>query len=485
MTRSILTVGYQFPGGVVESVSLDSQQSLSDADIIVFQPGLALGPYSADSTYEGKPSLHEAASFQAKERMEHWRRELHSAFNSGKLIIVFMVSPEDVFIKTGKSVSGTGRNAQVTNYVAPLSSYAALPVSFKELVSVMGTKIAPAGDLKYLSVFWKEFGERLRYQAYFAATLTDIFMKTRSGERTVGGAIRKGKGTLLLLPPLHFEKTEFMETVGNKKRWNKKAREIGHKFVHCITEIAKVIAAESQLTPPPDWVSDSRYRLQQEGTVEAAIALRSAEIERLHEEREVLRGQLRDAGGLRRLLFEKGHQLEEAILEALRLMGFKAEPFKDGESEFDAVFVSEEGRFLGEAEGKDSHAVNIDKLSQLERNIQEDFARPDVDAPAKGVLFGNAYRLENPENRADPFTVKCRSGAARSRTALVSTPDLFAVARYLKEQTDPEFAKACRAALLATEGANVRFPSVPLEPKKDAIAHQAAADDGSPNSRVN
>jgi hypothetical protein len=72
-------------------------------------------------------------------------------------------------------------------------------------------------------------------------------------------------------------------------------------------------------------------------------------------------------------------------------MGFKAQPYKEADSEFDAVFVAPDGkRSLGEAEGKDDKAVNIDKLDQLDRNVREDFQRLGVTEYAKGVLFGNA-----------------------------------------------------------------------------------------------
>ena len=469
MTKSILTVGHELPGGVAEYVAHDSERSLSDADIIVFEPGL--GDYSAESNYQGKASLYESDSFTTKERVQHWRRELATAFNSGKLIIVFMVKPEDVFVKTGRrDVSGTGRNAQVTNYVEPLSSYATLPFGLTNITAAAGSKITPAADLKYMAVLWKEFAANFRYQTYFSGPLTDVFFKTRTDDRTVGGALRKGKGAALFLPPLEFPDGKLIErdANGNNPRWTKKAQEIGRRLVQCIVEIAKAVASESQLTPPPSWLAERRYRLKLEEAIEKDIAKKSAEIEALHAEREILRGNLRDAGSLRRLLFEKGHQLEEAILEAQRLLGIKAEPYKDNGSEFDAVFVSEEGRFLGEAEGKDSHAINIDKLSQLERNIQEDFARPEVETPAKGVLFGNAYRLEKPELRGDAFTAKCRAGALRSRTALVSTPTVFAVAQYLKEHSDPAFAAECRKALLATEGKDVEFPQPPVEEKEPA-----------------
>jgi hypothetical protein len=57
------------------------------------------------------------------------------------------------------------------------------------------------------------------------------------------------------------------------------------------------------------------------------------------------------------------------------------------------VFESEEGRLIGEAEGKDNKAINVDKLRQLSMNIHEDIQREEVTTPAKGVLFGNGYRF--------------------------------------------------------------------------------------------
>jgi hypothetical protein len=147
----------------------------------------------------------------------------------------------------------------------------------------------------------------------------------------------------------------------------------------------------------------------------------------------------------------------------LRILGFTAEGFDDGDSEFDAVFLDPTGRrLLGEAEGKNDKAVNIDKLDQLERNVQEDFGkREDSTEYAKGVLFANAFRLLPPAERSDYFSAKCVAGAKRLAVALVRTPDLFAVARYLRENPDPDFAALCRRAILETAGAVVEFPPVP------------------------
>ena len=173
---------------------------------------------------------------------------------------------------------------------------------------------------------------------------------------------------------------------------------------------------------------------------------------------------------LKNLLFEKGKPLERSILLALRLLGFKAEAFRAGDSEFDVVFIAPDGRrLLGEAEGRDDKPISIDKLDQLDRNIREDFQRPEIAEYAKGVLFGNASRFTRPGERGPFFTEKCLAGAQRSGVALVRTIDLFQVARYLQEHDDPDFALECRKSILETTGKIVAFPAAPQAEGKSEV----------------
>jgi len=174
--------------------------------------------------------------------------------------------------------------------------------------------------------------------------------------------------------------------------------------------------------------------------------------------------ELKDAARLRNLLYEKGKPLEYAILDALKILRFNTSQYDDGESEFDAVFVSSEGRLIGETEGKDRKAINIDKLRQLALNIHEDLEHEDVESPAKAVLFGNAFRLEPLNEREEPFTKKCISASSTSSAALVYTPDLFEVALYLSDNKDAKFATRCRKAILSTVG-RVQFPDIPNDNK--------------------
>ena len=174
---------------------------------------------------------------------------------------------------------------------------------------------------------------------------------------------------------------------------------------------------------------------------------------------EYLKKQLIDDTWIKGLLYESGKPLEKAIIEALKILEFKVDTFDDGDSEFDVVFTSKEGRFLGEAEGKDNKAINIDKHSQLERNLSEDFEKNDSNKYAKGVLFGNAERLKPLDTRGDFFTKKCITASKRIKTALIKTTDLFSVVKKIKETRDKTFAEKCRLAILNTEGNIVNFPS--------------------------
>ena len=209
MSYTILSVGFEFPGGDVENIALGEGRSILDGDIIVFRPGI---PHrNSTRTYLGKDSLTEAASFKSREVLAHWHSEILAALDAGKLIVVFLASPDEMYADTGEhQYSGTGRNTRVTNVVDILSSYRALPVKATVRAS-SGTGIKPAGELKFLATYWKEFGEQSTYEAFLEGQFPNVLLKTRSGERIVGAAIRKGAGALLLLPILNYDEESFVE----------------------------------------------------------------------------------------------------------------------------------------------------------------------------------------------------------------------------------------------------------------------------------
>jgi len=328
-----------------------------------------------------------------------------------------------------------------------------------------GSEIRPASDLGAVAAYWREFRSRSPYEVYIEGAAGKVLLTTKTGNKVVGLLMQRGRGHLLFLPPVQLDDEEFFaDDAHAKDYWSEAGLAVGSRFIEAIIRLDRELRSETGATPPPEWAVRDEYRLAREVVLEGQIAEMTERLEALRLERERANSALQAEGLLRGLLFATGAELERAILEALRVLGYKAENVKEGESEFDSVFIAPEGdRYIGEAEGKESKPINIDKLSQLERNIQEDFARDQVEEHAKGVLFGNAYRLEDPSERGEYFTAKCQSGARRSGIALVRTPDLFRVARLLRDEPDGEFAAKCRKALRDSSGEVVKFP----EPNSD------------------
>ena len=462
-----------------------------DADIVIFNPDVS-GYINTRETYQGKPSLTEDTSFSLTENTRRWREELLTAVNADKTVVVMMTAAQSVVVDTGqRQYSGTGRNRQTTRIVSNFEPFSAIPADLGTVVRKTGTRMKPVGDLGMLANYWSEFGGYSRYEVYLDGFKSKSRIVTETGDKPVAAVLRpkNSRGVLVLLPPPDLELAakgakESLIALATKKSSDKrgaavagegaldaKAREIvASKFVAAVLGIDKSAKAETEITPPPAWVNDKEFVLAQEEPVNAQLAANEQEIAQLRTAREQLLGRLNEAKRLKALLFEKGKPLELAILQALNLLGYKAQPYEAGDSEFDAVFVGPDGRrLLGEAEGKDERAINIDKLDQLDRNLREDFQRPEVKEYAKGVLFGNAHRFTRPAERGPSFTEKCLIGAKRSGVALVRTADLFDVARHLQDHNDPEFALACRNAILGAIGVIVEFPPLPALPQEPDI----------------
>lgn len=419
--------------------------------------------FYAPGTHKGKPCLDDSQSFRFKECIEHWRREIKQAVGIGKTVIVYLPPLQKFYIDTGRrSYSGTGRNQRIERHVQLYDNYKAIPIKLLPLTATGSSMKLVANGAEILAPYWTEFEKHSSYHVQLTEPEAPACITTQTGNKAVGALSRSqtSSGTLLCLPDIDFDDDRFIKQNGEEQVWTDVATQFAGRFIASIVALDKALRASSEVTPEPSWVSDPRYVLGQEAALRVQLLEAERRVEEAQKEKEAIVESLTAAGRFRALLFEKGKPLEHVIIEALQLMGFKAAPFRESESEFDVVFECDEGRLIGEAEGKDNKAINIDKLRQLSMNIHEDLQRDEVSAPAKAVLFGNGFRLEPVQERADPFTQKCYTAAATSSTALVATSDLFMVVQHLMKQSDPEFAHLCRQALLGTTG-RVAFPPVP------------------------
>lgn len=464
--RRILTIGLELASPDTQYASFQSKTSLLDWDIVFFKP--QIGEFTSyDEYFQGKPSLSDSASFQLKESCEHWRREIKQAIEAGKTVIVFLPSLQEVYVDTGqRSYSGTGRNQRTTRHVAEYNNYQALPATLSPVTATGSAMKLSARGADVLAPYWTEFESASQYKVILTDPKVPACLVTRTGDKAVGALYRSksSAGTLLLLPDIDFYPDEFVKGKGGKQTWTPAAGQFAGRMVSTVVALDKLLRTAAEVTPEPTWAAESRFALGTETTLRVQLLDAERKVEEAQRHKEQLAEELRSAGAYRGLLFEKGKPLENVIIEALRLLGFTAAPFKESDSEFDVVFESDEGRLIGEAEGKDNKAVNIDKLRQLSMNIHEDLLRENITAPAKPVLFGNGFRLQPLSERVNPFTEKCHSAAATSSTALVFTPDLFWPVQYLVSNSDTAYARACRQALLSSTG-RVAFPPPPVVEK--------------------
>ncbi|MBY6063201.1 hypothetical protein [Pseudidiomarina sediminum] len=162
--KKILTIGFSLADDETEFCEFDSDVSLLDWDIVLFNPDIDDYVFRSESFFEGKPCLSDNASFRLKAQSEHWRREIKSAVDHGKLIVVFLGELKSISIATGqKEFSGTGRNQKVTRIVTNYDNYKSIPASLQPRNSKGKAIRLAAKNSSLISSYWQEFSDISSY----------------------------------------------------------------------------------------------------------------------------------------------------------------------------------------------------------------------------------------------------------------------------------------------------------------------------------
>ncbi|MGY3214768.1 hypothetical protein [Mucilaginibacter sp. HD30] len=467
--RTIAEIGIETPTAH-SRFKLASLTSLSDTDIVIFCPDFKTTSYSnhegysSDSGYyQGKTCWNKESSARVLEHTQHWKNELLNFVSNGGTLFFILNKKEDYFYYTGtNSVSGTGRNQKVTNHVAPISNYNCIPFKFA-FNSAAGNSIVAANPL--VKEFFDNFKDLMSYEVYLSPNPSlETLFTTKNGDRVLGAVCKIGKGHVVFIPNLSFQKSGYSIDTRTAEKWTKKAIQKGNQFTAAIVEIDKSLNQLDSKTPKPIWADDDAYALMQALQTYKLIQINIEECARLNAENEVLSSVLSEQQSLKDLLFENGKLLERAVIKALIILGYEAENYDDGTLELDQIILSPEGsRLIGECEGKDSKDIDVSKFRQLLDNLNADFEKDEVAERASGLLFGNPQRLVNPNERTLTFTAKCKTGASREKIGLILTTDLFRVAKYVMENNDEQFAKNCREAIINQLGNVINFPSIPIK----------------------
>ncbi len=307
----VLTVGCKIPGSFGEYVDLRSQVSLFDADFVLFCPSIELWAYGYTRKYQGKETLSEEGSFELKETMNHWQKELALFLDTGRTVFMLMADLDEFFVDTGeRTYSGTGKNRVPTRHVTPMSNYELLPFTVSVTAS-NGNSMKCHQDTPFFRGYWQEFSKESQYFVYFEnATEIDPLVVTRDGSRVVGGAFRsKGGGTLIALPWLNLLREEFFEDFGDfrksEPKWTSAAKGWGQRFLETLISIDAAITSRSTATPTPQWARNEEYSTNREAELSRKLLEIQTQFAELEKTQEEIETEIASAGSLRALLFEQ------------------------------------------------------------------------------------------------------------------------------------------------------------------------------------
>lgn len=451
--KQIATVNFSIPT-VEDHFTYHSGASLLDFDIVVFGPAF---PYLEKTHFtNGGNCVSIDSTKRVYNSISHWNKEIFSAVKRGATVFVILDELQTESFATG---STSPRKNEVTYQTRSGNNYLVIPGSLT-VRNTRGRKISVSNNL--FKPLFSLLEEHLEYRVIIDSSEIAASFIARDGSSLGGVAsLKEAKGHLVLLP--YFDLEHLTVEREGEEVWTIEALQIAHSLLKQFTEIDKSLRSEVASSPPPDWVDDFALPIATKN-VQSKISEIECNINDLKHEKEKEGEKLSNLNSYRALLYATGSELECAIENTLRLLGYVVEGLRIDALEIDHIITTPEGRrMIGEAEGKDNSAISITKFRQLESNINEDFERDEIDEPAAGVLFGNGFRLKDPRDRSAQFTDKCLTNAKRLQTKLVKTSDLYPIAVYLIDNPDDEeFKASCRSALESTRGDVVIFPPEPL-----------------------
>jgi hypothetical protein len=310
MAKNIITIGIHIPGGKTEYTPLKSKLSLLDYDIAIFDPKFKMS-YRYYKSFQGKDWLNDSNSFELKEHLEHWRREILEAVNAGKTVILFLNELEEVYVATGdESHSGTGKNRQTTKHLDILANYALVPSGLKVLNS-KGKAMRLHENDNLLSVYWSEMRELSEYRVLIGGENVRPLIKTKAGDKVVGAYQRykDAPGILIFLPYIDFDRKDFStyskET--GEEYWTDKAIQAAQKFISNVIKIDKSSRENTEVSIAPTWTNEEAYSLPKEQKIHDALLKLEAKLESIQKEKESKQQELSKEASFKRLLYEKGH----------------------------------------------------------------------------------------------------------------------------------------------------------------------------------
>jgi hypothetical protein len=432
---NIVTVDYYLNDKKVVNTSIDGYETLLDADVVIFDPSEFYKLWENKVRYgdDNVGRVYSPTSDQIRQIFEARKNEVETLLENGKIIISIL-----------HPISGFNGEIGDRSIYDVVTNYDFLPLPQDYFLNKLKSGTSSQNSIKHnpkgktiFSQFFHAFKDEIEYTAYFDFNGTenqDYFILNKAN-RPIASFHKYSNGLIINLPSISYDKDD-------------------SKFIGVIRQCAERFLFKKQLTPPPPWTNI--FSLSGETDFDNELSALSKQIDELELQKEKIEKEKLELTQYKGLLYEQGNVLENLVLKSFRLFGFKAENRKQDDLEHDVVFESKEGRGIAEVEGKDNDAIHIEKLDQLNRAVDEDFAL--TENYPQGLLIGNHYRLTNPEKRKEAFTEKVKIVADKKSFGLLTTVEIFKATSYIIENpNDEEFKKSCREKILTITGTEIKL----------------------------
>jgi len=184
-------------------------------------------------------------------------------------------------------------------------------------------------------------------------------------------------------------------------------------------------------TTPPDWVE--KYSLPNENKNQDEIERLEKDIKDFENEKQKLIEEQENIKRFKRLLYEKGRNLETSVRGAFRLLGFNVIEPKEYDEDYDLYIKEKNFTMVGEIEGTDNSVIDIDKFRQLFDYVNIEI---DKDAKCRGILIGNAFRLKDVKERSEQFSKKAIKRSDHQGYCRMTTSQLYDLIKKILSESD-------------------------------------------------
>lgn len=403
----------EFKHNNIELIKYSSEQTLLEYDMIIINVNNIYDEYEFAGNYQGIPSLTHYASVDIKEDISRRNKEFQAYLKSGKTIIAITPYNDQITIYTGRqNVSGTGRNARVTNIIDFIDTDKFLPTQF-ETTKARGKNIEFVNK-NAMEVLNKYLDDFVYYSFADEAGLNNVIAKIPNTDKVVFWYEQVENGKVIFMPDAYFSQYE-------KSKGSRKEKNFLQDLYNYTQTLNKTTKQEI-----PEWLQN--YQTKEEIEVNDKIENIDKQIQQLLSRKNKLEKQKEEMEDIKRVFISSGDELEESVKNIFKELGFNI--IKFGGNEEDLVCENDGKYFIMEIKGVDGSATEKHTAQTLKWKTNY-FINTNIDG--KGVLIINGFKNKELKSRNNIFPKQILKYAEHQKLCLLSTIQLFNILNQFRE----------------------------------------------------